>query len=131
MPVEALTGVVNKKSLTVNEYVTKLEESQAKVFDWVAKKKKAQGEMYAQKYNEANKATLGEFKKGDLVKIKNVKRKGKFNKKYNPFFILNYTESLTLTEKVYMILKLSRVTMRSKPEMEKCQRKYTSDRNLH
>ena len=54
------------------------------MFDWVAKKKKAQGEMYAQKYNEANKATLGEFKKGDLVKIKNVKRKGKFNKKYNP-----------------------------------------------
>ena len=28
--------------------------------------------------------TLGKFKKGDLVKIKNVKRKGKFNKKYNP-----------------------------------------------
>ena len=86
MPIDSYFNIVQRPSMTSTEYAKHIEENMKSVVDHVVEFKKEQAKQMADKYNKKHKQTMSTLRTGDLVRMRNEKRVGENNMKYNDIY---------------------------------------------
>ena len=93
LPVDVYLGAVDRPSFTTEKYIKKVRDERAELLRWMKEFKEKQAKNRKERFDKQHAKTMTTLQPGDLVRLRNEKRSGPMNQKYNFIYKGLYHES--------------------------------------